>query len=260
MDTAKAPYSWPSCIPRGFARNLPSTNGSFARSREGAKDAKERGCLQPRERRQPRSVFPAPLRPCGKPFRIIGPPCGSEGRLPLHQAEELRAKPRGSEGTGLFTTTRATGTTIGLPCAPAPLRETFPYHRSPLRFRGPSPASPSRGTPREAARERRNRAVHNHQSDGNNDRSSLRPCAPAGNPDDARHRLSCMHFRNAALTLQAPSSYLPRAVVLEPTVPNQSTLGGSQIRALLGRLQSMASATRLPKFSAETKLLPSTET
>ncbi len=47
------------------------------------------------------------------------------------ESSRLRAKPRGSEGTGLFTTTRATAATFRLPCASAPLREPAPPQDGP---------------------------------------------------------------------------------------------------------------------------------
>ena len=58
----------------------------------------------------------------------------------LGSPRRFRAKPRGSEGsegTGLFTTTRATAATISLPCASAPLRENPPPPPRATSRRGP---------------------------------------------------------------------------------------------------------------------------
>ena len=71
-------------------------------------------------------------------------PYGSNGRLPFHRTEGFRAKPRGSEGTGLFTTTRATAATISLPCASAPLREKIPTPTARHHLRDPPAETPGR--------------------------------------------------------------------------------------------------------------------
>ena len=99
----------------GFSRFLDRGWGTsdhrhgFARSREGAKAARIRDCSQPRERRQPRSVFPAPLRPCGK--KSPPPPRATTyGILPQRRRDAGKTTPDNAPP----------------PCASAPLREPGP--------------------------------------------------------------------------------------------------------------------------------------
>ena len=67
-DVATPSNSFASSRPR--ARS-PLPLRMFARSLEGAKEL--RLDLQPRQRREPRCFFPAPLRPCGKPSPSAAP-------------------------------------------------------------------------------------------------------------------------------------------------------------------------------------------
>ena len=68
-DVATPSNSFASSRPRGFARGFRGIEGSFARSRDGAKEL--RLDLQQRQQRKPRSVFPAPLRETVPPPRAL---------------------------------------------------------------------------------------------------------------------------------------------------------------------------------------------